>query len=184
MSKQFSPRRLDVKAFAEEGGHLAGQEPVHSHARLLAETQGRGGDTAVAWSVSGHLRNPMHVNPQVWLHLEAATTLSLVCQRCLNPVDVPVRVERDFRFVADEQAAAAEDEEAEEDVLAMSHAFDLLELVEDEVLMEMPLAPRHDACPPVQLEVADEGFEGASARRENPFAVLGRLKGDTREGGD
>lgn len=181
MTKQFSPRRLDVKAFAEDGGELAGHEPVGSHARLLAEAQGRGAETPVAWSATGELRNPRHVNPQVWLHVDAGTTLSLTCQRCLNPVDVPVHVERDFRFVAGEQSAAAEDEEAEEDVLAISHAFDLLELIEDELLMELPLAPRHETCPPVSVEIADDGFEGTSSRRENPFAVLGRLKGDSSD---
>jgi len=183
MTKQFTPRRLDVRAFAEEGGELAGHEPVKSHPRLLAEAQGRGGDTPVAWSAMGELRNPRHVHPQVWLHLAASTTLSLTCQRCLNPVDMAVKVDRDFRFVADEQAAAVEDEESEEDVLALSHSFDLLELVEDELLMELPLAPRHETCPPVSVEVADDGFEGTSSRRENPFAVLGRLKGDSQDPG-
>lgn len=176
MAKEYSPQRLDVKSFAQEGGVLAGEQPLRAHERLAAETQGRGGDQAVTWSVSGELRNPNHVEPETWLHLKAGTVLSLTCQRCLAPVEVPVAVERSFRFVADEATAAAEDDESEEDVLAMSRAFDLLALVEDELLMEMPLAPRHETCPPVRVAVEDEGFEGSSARHENPFAVLGRLK--------
>lgn len=177
MSKQFSPRRLDVRAFAEEGAQLSGQEALRSHERLLAETQGRGAESSVTWSAAGEMRNPLHVAPEVWLHLKAGALLSLTCQRCLQPVDVPVQVDRSFRFVADEQTASAEDDESEEDVLALSRTFDLVELVEDELLMEMPLAPRHETCPPVRLAVEDEGFEGSSARHENPFAVLGQLKG-------
>jgi uncharacterized protein len=177
MSKQFSPRRLDVKAFAEEGAQLSGEEPLRSHERLLAEAQGRGAETPVTWAASGELRNPLHVTPEVWLHLKAGAALALTCQRCLQPVEVPVSVERSFRFVADEQTAAAEDDESEEDVLALSRSFDVVELVEDELLMELPLAPRHETCPPVHLVVEDEGFEGSSARHENPFAVLGQLKG-------
>ena len=176
MSKAFNARRLDVKAFAEDGGVLTGEEPLRQHPRLLAETQRRGADTPVAWSVTGEARNPNHHTPQVWLHLTAATTLGLTCQRCLLPVDVPIAANRSFRFVRDEETAAAEDDESEEDVLALSHSFDVLGLVEDELLMELPLAPRHEACPPVQLVVEDEGFEGSSARHENPFAVLGQLK--------
>jgi uncharacterized protein len=176
MSRQFSARHLDVKSFAEEAGALAGEEPLRVHARLLSETQGRGAETPVTWSASAELRNPLHVQPQVWLHLKADTTLSLTCQRCLMPVDVPVSVDRSFRFVGDEETAAAEDDQSEEDVLALSRAFDLVQLVEDELLMDMPLAPRHETCPPVHLEIADENFEGSSARHENPFAVLGRLK--------
>jgi uncharacterized protein len=182
MSKQFSARRLDVKAFAEEGGVLTGQEPLRSHERLLAETQGRGSESPVTWSAAGEVRNPRHVHPQLWLHLKAGALLSLTCQRCLTPVEVPVAVDRSFRFVADEDMAAAQDDASEEDVLAISQAFDLVQLVEDELLMEMPLAPRHETCPPVHVTVADEGFEGSSARHENPFAALGQLRAP-RKGG-
>jgi uncharacterized protein len=176
MSRQFNARHLDVKSFAEDSGVLTGQEPLRDHPRLFAEAQGRGAESPVKWSVTGELRNPHHVSPQVWLHLTAGTTLSLTCQRCLGPVDVPVSVDRVFRFVTDEETAAAEDDQSEEDVLALSRNFDVPGLVEDELLMEMPLAPRHETCPPVHVVVEDEGFEGSSARHENPFAVLGQLK--------
>jgi len=176
MKKEFIARKLDVKAFAEEGASLAGQEPVSDHERLLQETEGRGGELPVRWSARGELRNPGHVQPQVWLHLEAGATLPLTCQRCLAPVHERVVVDRLFRFVADEASAAAEDDESEEDVLAISRAFDLLELVEDELLMALPVAPRHDVCPePVTLSAADPEFD-AGAGRENPFAQLAKLK--------
>lgn len=177
MSKVFSPRRLDVKSFAEEGGVLSGEEWVRDHARLVAETEGRPVASPVTWSATGEMRNPSHVHPEMWLHLKVNALLPLTCQRCLGPVDVPVEVDRTFRFAPDEEIAAAQDEQAEEDVLALSRSFDLLELVEDELLMELPLAPRHDVCPePVKLAAADEGFE-AEAPRANPFALLGKLKG-------
>lgn len=178
MTKEFAARRLDVKAFAEEGAHLRGEEPLREHGRLLAETGGRGAGSAVHWSASGELRNPRHVHPEVWVHLRADAILALTCQRCLQPVDIPVAVERSFRFVADEDMAAAQDEQSEEDVLALSRSLDLVELVEDEMLMELPLAPRHEACPePLKHAASDADFEAASARRENPFAMLGKLKG-------
>ena len=177
MSREFAARRLDVKGFAEDGGSINGEEPVQKHARLMAETQGRGGDLPVAWSATGELRNPGHVHPEIWLHLKADTVLPLTCQRCLAPVEVAVAVERSFRFVPDEDMAAAQDDESDEDVLALSRNFDLVELVEDELLMDLPLAPRHEVCPePVKLAVADEKFEEVSSRRENPFAMLGKLK--------
>jgi uncharacterized protein len=177
MSKDFAARRLDVKGFAQEGAVLRGHEPLRHLARLLAETQGRGADAPVKWVAQGELRNPGHVNPEIWLHLQADAVLALTCQRCLTEVEVPVTVDRRYRFAPDEEAAAAQDEEAEEDVLALSRDFDLIGLVEDEMLMEMPLAPRHEACPvPVTLAAVDEDFETAAAERENPFAALGALK--------
>jgi uncharacterized protein len=176
MKKDFSARKLDVKAFAMERGELAGHDSVSMHPRLLAEAQGLGADRPVAWSAQGELRDPQHVQPQVWLHLTAQAELPMTCQRCLNPVDVTVQVQRSFRFVADEQTAAAEDDESEEDVLALSRSFDLVELIEDELLMELPPVPRHEVCPePVQMTSADPAFEEAP-EKANPFAMLGQLK--------
>lgn len=177
MSKEFAAGSLDVKRFAEEGATLGGDEPLQRYPRLMAETQGRGGSSALVWSAAGEMRNPGHVQPEIWLHLNARCGLALTCQRCLGPVDVAVAVERSFRFVNDEDTAAAQDEQSEEDVLALSRNFDLPGLIEDELLMELPLAPRHDVCPvPVTLAVADEDFESAATERENPFAILGRFK--------
>lgn len=178
MKKEFDPRRLDVKRFAEEGGQLAAQAPLGSWTRLIAETEGRGAEQPVHWSARGELLQPGHLRPQVWLHLQADAQLQLVCQRCLQLVDVEVAFERSFRFAPDETAAAAEDDQSEEDVLAESRSFDLLELVEDELLMDMPVAPRHEQCPQtLPVSVGQDEFEAAQAQRANPFAVLGKLKG-------
>ena len=176
MSKEFAARRLDVKSFAEEGGALSGETRVGQHTRLMAETQGRGAEARMTWSATGEGRNPHHVQPEIWLHLKADATLSLTCQRCLSPVDVPVRVQRSFRFVPNEDMAAAQDDQSEEDVLALSRSFDVVELVEDELLMELPLAPRHETCPPVNFALSDAGFDESQRRVENPFAPLGRFR--------
>jgi uncharacterized protein len=177
MAKDFDPHRVDVRRFAELGGELDGDDPVQNFARLRAETEEPGRAGAVHWEARGELRNASHHQPQIWVHLQAGATLPLVCQRCLRPVDVALAVDRSFRFVSDEATAAAEDDEAEEDLLALSRNFDLLELVEDELLMEVPVAPMHEVCPePVKMSVVDPAFETAGAERENPFAILGKLK--------
>jgi uncharacterized protein len=177
MAKDFDPHRLDVRRFAEEGAALESTGHLPQYRRLAAETELPASDTEVRWTARGELLDPHHVHPQVWVHLEAQASLPLRCQRCLNQVDVPLAVKRSFRFVADEATAASEDDASEEDLLALSRSFDLVELVEDELLMEVPLAPRHEVCPePVQMSASDPAFEAAGARKENPFAVLGRLK--------
>lgn len=177
MSKDFDPHRLDVRRFAEEGAELATTDRLAQYRRLAAETEGAGPEREVRWSAHGEIINSGHVEPEVWLHLEAHADLPLVCQRCLSPVDVQVAVNRSFRFVADEATASAQDDASEEDLLALSRSFDLVELVEDEMLMEMPVAPRHETCPaPVKMSVTDAAFETASATRKNPFAVLGAIK--------
>lgn len=176
MTRHFSPERLDVSAFAEDAAELSGTLPVGALHRLAAEAQGPIDGRAVAWSARGEVRNPQHVQPEIWLHLQAHASVPMTCQRCLEAVDVALEVDRSFRFVADEATAAAEDDTAEEDLLAMSQAFDLPSLVEDELLMEVPVVPRHDVCPQsVSLSSADPDFDDAAAP-VHPFAVLKALK--------
>ena len=111
------------------------------------------------------------------MQLEGSVTLSLVCQRCLGPVDIDVEFERSFRFVATEELAEIEDEESEEDVLVLSRDFNLLELLEDELLMAMPPAPMHEQCPTaIKMQVADTGFDAAEQNQVHPFSVLSALK--------
>jgi uncharacterized protein len=177
MKQEFVAARLDVKAFAQAAGEVIGHDLLSKYERLMSETQGLGADVTVNWAARGELRSGLGGQEQVWLHLTADICLPLTCQRCLGPVAIPVAVDRYFRFVADEAAAEAQDEEAEEDVLALSHEFNLQDLIEDELLMALPLVPLHEVCPmAVKLAVADPDFDAPSAEKPNPFAVLAKLK--------
>lgn len=113
--------------------------------------------------------------PVLWLHLSASTELPVVCQRCLTPVVEPLEVARWFRFVADEASADAEDEDSEEDVLVFQPAFNLVELIEDELIMALPLVPMHEVCPTALPTSVGPLIEDAPAR-PNPFAVLQQIK--------
>jgi uncharacterized protein len=170
-------QRLDVRRFAEDGATLEAASPLAGWPRLQAESTGGAGEAAVHWQATGELRGASRLRAQPWIHLEASAVLQMACQRCLHPVEVPVELQQSFRFAPDEATAAAEDDAAEEDVLAESAAFDLVALVEDELLMALPPVPRHAVCPeqlPVVFEDAD--FAAAQADKPNPFAVLGKLK--------
>jgi uncharacterized protein len=173
MTKEFSPDRLDVKAFAQA------RTPVRARFAAEIRAPGAGGqgpapDLRVDWTATGELRTELGDSGQVWLHLKVQATFPMECQRCLTPVDVPLDVERSFRFVADEATAEALDDESEEDLLALSREFDLRELIEDELLMALPVVPRHDECPTaVPLASSDDDFEAANAEKPNPFAALG-----------
>lgn len=172
----LSPR-IDVKAFAQAASSLSGADSLSKYERLMDEVKGMGSDRTLTWSAQGEFRTDELGVDQVWLHLTAEVSLPLTCQRCLGPVDIAVAVNRSFRFVGSEEAAEAQDEEAEEDVLALSPDFNLSELIEDEVLMELPVVPRHEACP-VELKLAavDPDFDRAQAEKTNPFAALAKLR--------
>lgn len=173
MSKDYSPDHLDVKALAQAGATLTGSDPLSRYTRLAHEAQGPIDGLQVHWSVQGELRTESGGAGHIWLHLEVDAELPLVCQRCLLVDPMPLQVERSFRFVADEATAESLDDEAEEDLLALSRDFDLRALIEDELLMDLPLVPRHDACPEdVPMQSSDADFEQASNEKPNPFAVL------------
>lgn len=179
MKKEFVAARLDVKAFAQAGASLSGQDPLQDYPRLVAELKGSPADLSVNWSARGEARAQAGASEQIWLHLRAQANLPLTCQRCLEAVTVTVEVERPFHFVADEAMAADLDDESEEDVLVLDRAFDLPALIEDELLMALPLVPRHERCPSEpKLAVADADFEDESEAKANPFAALARLRSD------
>ena len=178
MSHEFAANRLDVKPFAQAGAVLSGEDLLSKYERLFSECGGQGADRRVHWTARGETRVDASGFAQIWLHLNARVSLPLICQRCLAPADIEVTVDRSFRFVATEAQAEAEDEEAEEDVLVLSREFNLHELIEDELLMAVPLVPRHEVCPTeVRLAVQDADFEVAEATKPKPFAILAGLKG-------
>ena len=129
----------------------------------------------VRWRAVGSTRT-VGGEGQVWMHLLAEADVVLQCQRCLQPLNEPVRVDRQFRFVADEDTAAALDDEMDDEVLALPKTLNLRDLVEDEMLLALPLVPRHAVCPqamPMQFGDVDEVEEKA-----NPFASLALLRKD------
>ncbi|SEA34353.1 DUF177 domain-containing protein [Variovorax sp. YR216] len=179
MTREFVPGRLDVNGFAEAGASISGSEFVRSYRRLHAELLEPRDDLAVQWAATGERRSSADGSAVPWVHLTARALVPMVCQRCLAEVDVGLDVDRWFRFVSDETIAAAEDEEAEEDVLVASRDFDLHGLIEDELLMEIPVTPRHEVCPePARLSAIDPDFDAAEGEKPNPFAVLKQLKSD------
>ena len=178
----LNPLRLDVLALADRGEWLQGQAPVGSFARLADPGEpAPAADAALQWKARAERRPVRGGAPELWLHLQADVVVPRTCQRCLQPVDLPLALERDFLFAPTEEQAQAWDAERDEaDVLVLSKSLNILELVEDELILELPLVPRHDACPQplVATNCAPEGDEMSPKVKEgdNPFAVLAQLK--------
>jgi uncharacterized protein len=175
----FDPLRLDVAAFADDDGELAGEWPVAALPRLSEAAYTEGAVDApvpVVWRAQGHAAAQAGGPPRPWLHLEAETAVWLQCQRCLQPVRESLAVRRDFRFVRSEAEAEAEDAESDEDVLALTRSLNLRDLVEDELLLALPLVPRHEVCPQPLPQVSGEPEAAAEPERPNPFAKLAELK--------
>ncbi len=174
MKHDFNPSSLDVQAFAKAQQALSGSAPLREFERL-AEDASDASAGQVSWALHGDIRpGPGSVDAS-WMTLTAQASVPLICQRCLKPLLLPLDVKRDFRFVPDEDTAWAQDEESEEDLLVISRDLDALELVEDELIMAMPLFPMHAACESEWAQTSQENVAPLS-EKPNPFAVLANLK--------
>ena len=175
----FNPRKLDVEAFAAQAASLEGDWPAHSLSRLAdsAAPEVPAADwPLIHWSLTGEKREPRRGVVEIWLHLQAAATAALTCQRCLQPVQEQLDLSRWFHFARDEDEAAALDADSEDDVLALSRSFDAIELIEDELLLSLPLVPRHETCPVPLPQAVENLLHADEAERPNPFATLAALK--------
>ncbi len=121
----------------------------------------------------------------VWLDGHIDTKVPMECQRCLETVEIELVSSFHLALVDDESLIERLDEDADFIVLGESEATvkgsfdapataDLLALIEDELLLLMPLSPKHEFCEhkhqPAVEELAEE-------KRDNPFDVLAGLKG-------
>lgn len=91
----------------------------------------------------------------------------MLCQRCLDPVAVPLAIDVELEL----RTSLEEIESADDDVdrVPATRAMDVVALVEDEAILVLPMVPRHDAC-----EIA--AAAAAAPNQASPFAVLGKLK--------
>ena len=180
MSSPPQASRLNIPAFAAEGEPLAGTTLLQNMERLAQESSGLESDSTIEWQARAELRPGTGVADDIWLHLTARVSIALTCQRCMTPVDSPIEVDQWYRFVATEEIAMAEDDESEEDLLVLEPQFDLLAVLEDELIMALPVVPMHGVCPViVQLQTGElDAGSGvaAGAEKPNPFAVLAQLK--------
>ncbi|MES2281428.1 MAG: DUF177 domain-containing protein [Pseudomonadota bacterium] len=177
MTRQLQASRLNIQAFAKEGEPLVAITPLQKFERLAAELREPEADSTVSWQADAELRSGSGSDEDIWLHLQAKTAVTLTCQRCMAAMQAPLDVDQWYRFVATEEIAMAEDDESEEDLLVLEPQFDLTAVLEDELLMALPLVPMHEQCPVApKLSAGADEVDEAEEEKPNPFAVLAQLK--------
>lgn len=114
----------------------------------------------------------------VVIHSDLSTHVTLVCQRCLEPVTLPIHSECTYAVV--KQGANTQSLPTGYDVLELGEdPLDLRGVLEDELLLALPIVPAHhpEEC---QQPAGADGPESAEDEvpRSNPFSVLAQLKRD------
>ena len=157
---------VDSVKFAREAEELRGEMAVTSMARLrdaVADDTG-----IVHYRLSGFTSTKGKPS----LRLSVAGVLNLVCRRCLCPVQFQLDAARDFELVA--QGTALDDPSEEADDVEQIYAdprFDVTELVEDEVILSLPMVSGHAEG---HCEAVAAGAAGA--QQDSPFSKLSALK--------
>jgi uncharacterized protein len=154
---------LDGVEFAREGRRLAGSVPIRSLPRLVDVLTETGG--TIDWEVFGE----QDQEGNGFLVLRLAGDIGLQCQRCLETVVEPLSVVSRLRLVAPGQAWPDEDlAEDGFDAIEAGKEMALLPMIEEEVLLALPIAPMHDSC--------DAPAPVSEEQAPSPFAVLAKLK--------
>ena len=151
-------------------------------APLLADTAGQ---------VQVELRFGLDEEGRRHLQGELSVDLQLTCQRCLQALSLPLRCELSL-LVFDDQAQLSQyllqqgGESMERDVLVLAEVgvgpardeLDLPGLVEDELMLSLPLVPVHvdDTCNTAFNKLRQDRKSAEVEKRPNPFAVLAQLK--------
>lgn len=165
---------IDSLDFARNGQQISGEVPVAELPRLrdvLEDMQG-----VLRYSVQGGVDKLGHH----FLDVSVEGHCRLRCQRCLGAMEHAVRI--NTRLLLRDQASldalddnvAGDEEEEFDSILADAH-LDVLDLLEEEILLSLPIAPKHELGHELAVCQA-AGGGNKHGEEKNPFAVLAKLK--------
>lgn len=138
---------IHLPEFSLNGKSLSGALPLSALPRLRQQLPRQSEAAAVTYHINGGTAPARHLYLSVTLSL----SLSLVCQRCLEPFDYPLHIAQRFWTPGGALPAAAQRdgggvEDCGEEL--ENGAFPLKDFLTDEILLSLPAAPAHDlsAC--------------------------------------
>ncbi len=132
------------------------------------------------WKLETYFEDSPGAESRQFMNLGLKGQIHLVCQRCLKDCLLELSEERRFALVGTEdEADAFPIEDDQQEPLVASQHFDVLGTIEDEILLSLPLIPKHPegAC---EAHVSTFGAEVDKSevleKRETPFNILKNIK--------
>lgn len=176
MTAEPLPEYLIPHRLARHGARFAGELPTAVFERFSAELLDSSGSVNVTLKL---FRDDEY---RTCVAGTLCTTVRLTCQRCLEPVELAVECEMSLAVVGDDEAAANLPQ-AYEPLVLDGERISLIDLIEDDLLLGLPVTPRHaaDACeaPPVPEAAEPDASEDAPDETEKPFSQLRVLRDDS-----
>ena len=165
-ASSVAPLIIDPVRFARDGSSVAGELPLSGMPRLKDLLSDREG--AVSYAVQGY----MSAKGQPVLRVSLTADLAVPCQRCLEELRLHVDTRREIVLLARvTDADPSEGEDDDIDFMPSTGSLDLHDLVEQEVVLSLPMAPRHAEAACRLQPVATNAGE-----RSSPFSTLAGLK--------
>ncbi|KAA0932862.1 YceD family protein [Psychrobacter sp. ANT_H59] len=171
------PDNISLNKWEDTGFEWAGEEAPSSFERLATILASEHEQSNIVVNTTLYRRNNV-------LHLAFTLTgeVWLTCQRCLQPIAIDLSDEYDIALLDNESQIRLVNEEQDylllDEIVTEQSPERLLpfkKLVEDEILLKTPMAPKHDDC---EMSVEQFGEIPEEEETENPFAALASLKGN------
>jgi uncharacterized protein len=168
MSERMLPEHIDPFRYAEQGLGLSGVINTTDMHRLKA------GISLHTDKIAVDLQFGVDEQGLTFLKGHLKTMLVLQCQRCMQPFNYEILSDFLLGIVKSLDEVNTLPEHYEPAVTKEGQLV-LRELIEDELILNLPIIPRHepDDCT-VKVTQAEAGWEQGKA--ENPFRVLRSLK--------
>ena len=168
---QQLPNEIDPFRLAQNGLKLAGKLQVSDMKRLPAALHN---DEGVV-DVSMHFDVDETGTP--FLRAKFSSSLTLICERCMEPMVLAVEADCLLAIVQNEHKTEGLAEQYEPWLIDSDEPIELGSVVEDELILALPLVPRHDfACLPAEAWQSGEEKVEVEEKPISPFAVLSALK--------
>lgn len=159
----LQPAAIDGLAFARNSAVLEGRLGLESLPRLAQSG-------CAAAIIDFVLKGEINERGRPSLSLLVDGSVRLECQRCLDSLDLPLHLEAHLQLASSEAEMAAGDDDVEH-ILA-GREMSVVALVEDEVLLALPMVPKHERCI-TAAELAgsarEPAFKGLAALRKRSF---------------
>jgi len=166
------PSTIRPLKLARQQGKLKGYLPLQQLPALVADCVDDQGKVEADLQLDMQGRWPVMTGT-------AQANLRMTCQRCLEPVDVAIKAQMSLGFVQSEEALA-ELPESLEPFLLEEEEIPLADVLEQEMILALPIVAYHAECEPASYQQGDEAAE-AGEEKPNPFKVLEQLKGNLKK---
>ena len=164
------PAVIDVWRMVTARRQFEGTLPLSAFPRLRDSLLDAGGECRFTLEFGRDASN------QAYVEVSADAELPLLCQRTLERYLHRVRLVQQLGLITSEAQESALPEQMEPLLVPESGEMPAIDLVEDELILALPVVPINpDSTLPDAIRV-EEAEENESNKTRNPFGVLSQLK--------